>query len=206
MTKDRLKKLIEEKTKANDAGALEFLNSLQTSLEKWGELTAKQTAAFERIEYLSSPEGKDYVAAWQQEYSENLAPTAKVCARYYLANPPYFNDLSSNILSNPEFVPTEKQYRAMCENKYTTRVIKEFNRKPEFSNGDIVQIRDSRSMPYHLYNIKGKPCVVINNNSGHITTHAKGAKVYKILPFGQSRLFECQERHLKSLKPQKKSA
>jgi len=205
MTKERLEKLIEEKTKENDESTLEFLNSLQDSLKKWGELTAKQVAAFERIEYISSDEGKSYVAAWQKEYVDNLAPTAKICARYYLANPPYFNDLSSKILSNPDFIPTEKQYRAMCENKYTARVVKEYNRKPEFSNGDIVQVRDNRTMPYHLYNLKGKPCVIINNRSGHITTHAKGAKVYKILPFGQSRLFECQERHLKGLKSQKKS-
>jgi len=206
MTKDRLDKLIEEKKKDADEGALEFLQSLRTSLEKWGELTAKQTAAFERIEYLSSAEGKDYAAAWQREFTDALADNAKICARYYLANPPYFNDLASKILSNDGFVPTENQYRAMCENKYTTKVIKEYHRPPEFLNGDIVQVRDNRSMPYHLYSIKGKPCVVINNNSGHITTHAKGAKIYKILPFGQPKLFECQERYLKSLKPQKKSA
>jgi hypothetical protein len=203
MTKDRIDKLIAQKKEANDEDTLEFLESLRAGLDKWGELTAKQVAAFERIEYLSSAAGKDYVAAWQKEYSKNLKETAKICARYYLANPPYFNDIATKIVSNPEFIPTENQFRAMCENKYTVKVVKEYHRNPEYGNGDIVQVRDSRTMPYHLYNLRGKPCVVINNNSGLITTHAKGAKIYKILPFGQSKLFECQERHLKSLKPQK---
>ena len=202
-TKERLEKLIATKKKNQDDEALEFLESLRRSLEDWGELTAKQSAAFERIEYLSSDEGKEYVASWQKEYSKNLIENAKICARYYLANPPYFSDLASKVLYKVDFIPTEKQYRALCENKYTTKVIKEYKRKPEFSNGEIVQIRDITAMPYHLFSIKGKPCVVISNNSGKITTHAKGAKIYKILPFGKSSLFDCQERYLKGMKPQK---
>lgn len=203
--KERLEKLIEEKKSSEDQDALDFLESLKSNLEKWGELTAKQTAAFERIEYLSSQEGKDYVKAWQEEYSKNLKENAKVCARYYLANPPYFNDLATKVLHNPDFVPTEKQYRALCENKYAIKVLKEYYREPEFSNGEIVQVRDSMTMPYHLYPVKGKPCVVINNNTETITTHAKGAKTYKILPFGKSTLFDCQERHLKGMKKRKNS-
>lgn len=203
MTKERIEKLIEKKKQNNDEEALGFLESLQASMEKWGDLTEKQRKAFERIEYLSSDEGKKYVAAWQQEYSKNLKESATVCARYYLANPPYFHDIASKVVSNPEFIPTEGQFRAMCENKYAIRVLKEYNRPPQFNAGDIVQVREASSMPYHLYNLRGKPCVVIKNDSGIITTHAKGAKVYKILPFGQSKLFDCQERHLKSLKPGK---
>jgi hypothetical protein len=202
-TKDRLEKLIATKKKNQDKEALEFLESLRRSLEDWGELTAKQSAALERVEYLSSDEGKIYVAAWQEEYSKNLIENAKICASYYLANPPYFNDLASKVLYKVDFIPTEKQYRALCENKYATKVLKEYNRKPEFSNGEIVQIRDISAMPYHLFPIKGKPCVVINNSIGKITTHAKGAKIYKILPFGKSSLFDCQERYLKGMKPQK---
>ena len=203
MTKERIEKLIEKKKQNNDEEALGFLESLQTSMEKWGDLTEKQRKAFERIEYLSSDEGKKYVAAWQQEYSNNLKESATVCARYYLANPPYFHDIASKVVSNPEFIPTEGQFRAMCENKYAIKVLKEYRRPPQFNAGDIVQVREASSMPYHLYNLRGKPCVVIKNDSGIITTHAKGAKVYKILPFGQSKLFDCQERHLKSLKPGK---
>ena len=124
MTKERIEKLIEKKKQNNDEEALGFLESLQTSMEKWGDLTEKQRKAFERIEYLSSDEGRKYVAAWQQEYSKSLKESATVCARYYLANPPYFHDIASKVVSNPEFIPTEGQFRAMCENKYAIKVLK----------------------------------------------------------------------------------
>ena len=205
MNKDRLKKLLEDKRNEDDNSAVEFIESLQKSLEKWGTLTEKQQAAFDRLEYLSSPEGIKYAEEWKREYQKNLRPTATICAHYYLANPPYFRDIAMQVLKDGEFVPTERQYRAMCENKYTTRVVKEVNRKPDFNNGDIVQVRDTASMPYHLFPIKGKPSVVINNSCSKITTHARGAKVYKILPFGQSKVFDCQERYLKGFRPQKAS-
>jgi hypothetical protein len=200
MTKDRLDRLIERKKEEKDAETLEFLESLRSNFEKWGNLTEKQVSAFERIEYLSSDEGRSYVAAWSEEYKKNLKPRAQICAHYYLANPPYFNDLATKILSTEDYVPTENQYRAMCENNYTTKVLKEAFRTPTYQNGDIVQIRSTTSMPYHLYPLRGKPCMVISNDAGAITTHAVGAKVYKVLPFGQSQTVDCQERHLKGFK------
>jgi len=203
MTKERLDNLIEKKKKENDESAIEFLESLKSSLDKWGDLTQKQINALERIEYLSSPAGLRYAENWKKEYLDNLQAKAKICARYYLANPPYFNDLASKIISSSEFVPTEKQFRAMCENKYTIRVLKEAQREPLFATGDIVQIRDAATMPYPLFGLRGKPCVVIENDTGIVTTHAKGAKQYRVLPFGQSTVIDCQERYLKGFMRQK---
>tara|TARA_Y100001938_G_C8043476_1_gene407508 strand:+ start:457 stop:1077 length:621 start_codon:yes stop_codon:yes gene_type:complete len=201
--KERLENLIDKKRKEDDSDTLEFLESLKSNLEKWGNLTEKQVAALDRIEYLSSDEGLRYAKAWQKEYKENLLQNAKICARYYLANPPYFSDISEKILSNSEFVPTERQYRALCENKYTIRVLKEAHRPPAFAAGDIVQIRDVAAMPYKLHSLKGNPCIVIENETGIVTTHAKGAKVYKVLPFGKSSVVDCQERYLKGFKKPK---
>jgi len=204
MTKERLDKLIDVKEKEQDNKDLPFLQSLRNNLEKWGKLTEKQSKAFERIEYLSSPEGIAAVQKWRQEYGQDHKEKALICARYYLANPPYFNDLAQKIVSTSDFVPTENQYRAMCDNNYTKRVLAEFERPPIYEKSAIVQIRHAQSLPYHLHEIRGQPCVVIANNTGTIVTHATGAKIYKILPFGQTKMFECQERYLKSFKTPKK--
>jgi len=200
MSQTRLDKLIQQKEEEKDTKDLPFLQSLRSNLQKWGNLTEKQTKALDKIEYLASPEGREAVATWQKEYTEGFRGKAIVCAKYYLANPPYFNDLATNVVSNPAFVPTKPQYMAMCDNKYTKKVLIEHQRTPHYDNGDIVQIRKAKSMPYHLYEFRGKPCVVIDNNTGTIVTHATGAKVYKILPFGHPQMLECQERYLKGFK------
>ena len=192
MDKERIENLLEKKIKQEDSSGVRFIESLKDSFERYGSLTEKQQAAFERAEYLSSPEGLKYAEEWKKEYQTNLKKKANICAQYYLANPPYFRDIAVGVLQDDNYVPTERQYRAMCENKYTIRVLKEYFRAPLFANGDIVQVRDVTTMPWHLNPIKGKPSVVISNVSDKITTHAKGSKNYKILPFGQSKVFECQ--------------
>jgi len=200
MSKERLDKLIHQKEEEKDTKDLPFLQSLRSNLEKWGSLTEKQTNALKRIEHLSSPEGRKEVEDWRMEYLSSHKINASICAKYYLANPPYFNDLATKVVSNPDFIPTKAQYNAMCTNKYTKRVLAEYETDPVFNKGDIVQFREANSMPYHLYQFRGKPCVVIENNTGVIMTHAKGAKNYKILPFGHTQMLECQERYLKGFK------
>ena len=200
MHKTRLDKLIQEQEQEKDSKDLPFLQSLRSNLEKWGNLTEKQVKAMERIEYLASAEGKAAVAAWHKTYPVEYRKNALVCAHYYLANPPYFNDLATKIVTQEGFVPTEKQYMAMCDNKYTKRVLREAKAPPLYAKGDIVQVRNAQSLPYTLFALRGKPCIVIENSTGRITTHATGAKVYKILPFGESATAHCQERYLKNFK------
>ena len=206
VSKERLDKLIRAKEEEKDTKDLSFLQSLLSNVEKWGQLTEKQSKALDKIEYLSSPEGKAAVHAWRENYVSKFRKKAIVCASYYLANPPYFNDIANNVMSNPEFVPTEPQYRAMCENNYTKRVLQEAARPPLFDKGSIVQIRNAQSLPWAMRELRGTPCVVIDNDTGAILTHAQGAKGYKILPFGHTKVFECQERYLKDFKRQKKAS
>jgi len=49
-----------------------------------------------------------------------------------------------------------------------------------------------------------KPCIVISTG-GTIKSAAKGAKPYKVLPYGLAKPVECEERHLKVYKKSKKT-
>jgi len=200
MEKNRIDQLIESKENQEDAKDIPFLKSLQSWFEKTGKLSEKQVKAFEKIEYLNSPEGKRDVALWAEEYPRLHKERALVCARYYLANPPYFSDIAQLILTLPDYIPTRNQFRAMCENKFTTKVWKEYNREPLYQKGDIVQVRDARTLPYNLAFMRKKLCVVVENKVPTIATHAQGAKVYRLLPFGSTSVVDCQERHVKAFK------
>ena len=202
MTKNRIEKLIEDKEARGETKDIPFLTSLQSWYTRSGKLSEKQTAALDRIEYLSSDKGRQEVEEWQDEYLTTHRKRAQVCARYYLSNPPYFHDLATNIMSNPEFVPTRRQFEAMCTNKYTNRVWEESLRPATYSKGDIIKVRDMQQLPYHLYQFRGKLAMVVENDGG-VTTHAAGGRLYKLLPFGHTSVIECQERHIKSFKQKK---
>ena len=202
MAKNRIEKLIDDKEAKGETKDVPFLTSLQTWYVKSGRLSEKQSAALARIEYLNSDAGREEVEEWQQEFSATHRKRAQVCARYYLSNPPYFHDVATNIMTNSDFVPTRRQFEAMCKNKYTNRVWAESQRPPAYAKGDIIKVRDMQQLPYHLYHFRGKLAMVVDNNCG-ITTHAIGGRIYTLLPFGHPSIVECQERHIKSFKKKK---
>jgi hypothetical protein len=197
---ERLEELLEQKRTQGDARSLDFLKSLKDSVVRWGSLTTKQEEALKKIETLSSPEAREETEKWIKEYPIKFRADALVCAKYYLANPPYFSSLSKDIINKEKFVPTKSQYDHLCSNAFAKKVLAEYHREPTFERGELVQFRNSRSIPFHLSSLKSKLCVVVDNKYNFITTHAKGAKTYKLLPIGRSTTLLCQERWIKSFR------
>jgi hypothetical protein len=203
-TEERLRKLIENKEKENNSD-IDFLKSLLSNLEKWGTLTERQSGALDRIEYLSSPAGIQEVEDWKEEYHSGHKEKAKVVAGYYLKSGHYFRDMATRIQTEEDYTPSKKAYKAMVENKYSKKVLKEYNREPQYQKGEIVQIRESANLPWLLKCYCGKLCVIIDNRLDSITTYATGGKEYRLLPFGEkSNFITCQERFLKSFRKKAK--
>jgi len=130
-----------------------FLCSLLDNIKTWGQLTEKQEQALDRIEADHTEEAITIRAKWEASWNEEKRKTAIICARYYTRNGTYFADLASNVLDDPEFIPTEKQFKAMCENKYAKRVLENAYGEPKYPVGSFVTLRDSA--PRHFYHQVG---------------------------------------------------
>ena len=172
-----------------------FLESLMNYYNAYGGLTPKQVEALKDVEASVVERTSAAHSAWVKEYDDEKHKTAKICAHYYLAHPPYYESLSKNILNNPDFIPTKKQYISMCQNAYTKKVLAATNDKPIYENGQMVQGR--KNAPRQICN---KLCAVVTSNNRPVTSAAKGAKTYLVLPVGDSTPIECEERHLKKFK------
>jgi len=170
----------------------DFLQSLLDAYEKYEGLTVRQFEAFEKVEKRFSAEKIAERKAWSSEYTEERRKVAKICAAYYLANPPYFGDLARRIADDGEFVPTERQWRALCENKYAKKVLASATSEPKFANGAMVMGRASATST-----VRDKFLLVIEANAGPIKSAAKGSKVYRVLPVGSPSTILVEERLLK---------
>ena len=200
---ERLEALIDIKKEDKNSRTSDFLESLHQSVLRYGTLTEKQANALEKIEELSTPAAKERAAKWIVEYPQQFRKDAVICAKYYLANPPYFSELAKEIMNKKSFVPTQPQFDHLCGNPYAQRVLSEYHRPPVFEKGALVQFRSSKTIPFHLSMIKDKICVVIDNKCDFITTHAIGAKTYKLLPIGRTTTLLCQERWIKNFRNKK---
>jgi len=171
-----------------------FGESLMGSLRRFGRLSNRQWSAFQRMEARYSPEVIAQRKQWTDSWNEQKAADMKAAANYYQANPPYFSDLADKVLDDSEFIPSEKQYRAMVENKYVQKVLAMLKSEPIFPIGALVQVR--KTARGIAWKFRERPALVISNE-GPILSAAKGARTYTVLPFGESNTFDIQERYLK---------
>jgi len=171
-----------------------FATSIDTYMSAHNRISNKQWSAFQRMEARYSPEVIAQRAQWYEAWTQEKAQNILVAAKYYRANPPYFGDLAEKVIEDPNFIPSEKQYRKMVENKYVQKVLATTYSEPIFEVGALVQVRKTARGASWL--LRERNALVVAND-GPVTSAAKGARTYTILPFGESNTVDIQERYLK---------
>jgi len=175
-----------------------FLTSLKSNLARYGSLTERQLNALERIAERYSDEGQARIAEWAETY-RSRRDEAVIAANYYLSNPPYYGELALKITSDPDFVPTERQFNAITQNKYAQKVIAATLSEPLYPEGMLIEGRASGRLM-----IRGKKAFVMKVNHGHVVNAAKGTKRYLVLPIGAPTPIVVEEREIKKVKKLKK--
>jgi hypothetical protein len=115
----------------------------------------------------------------------------RIAAEYY-ARTSYFKDLAAKILANPSFIPTEAQYKQMVENKYAQKVLDETEKRPKFEDGDLVTVS---KVPYNHGN--QFLAFIQQSDAEPVSSACKGAKKYRVLPFGCATTFVVEERYIR---------
>tara|TARA_R100000005_G_scaffold89719_1_gene60508 strand:+ start:149 stop:790 length:642 start_codon:yes stop_codon:yes gene_type:complete len=172
-----------------------FLSSLLESAKKWGRLTAKQHEVYQRIEKKTDPAFQASRKAWNDSWTEDKRAKAVFAAKYYKANPPYFSDAADRILNDPAYVPSEKLYRKMVENRYVQRALANAASGALYEVGSMVTIRDARHSPLRS-SLRGQDVLVLEVEQD-VLNATKGSRVYTVLPIGSGETLTIQERWLK---------
>jgi len=184
-----------EKVLAHGASLTEweksFLSSIAEGAKRYGTLTGKQESILQRIEKNKDPKVIAARKEWNESYSEEMREKMSIAARYYLNNPPYFGDLAVRVLSDDTYIPTEKQYRKMVENKYVQKVLDNMNSVPTFPVGAMAQIRQTARGRH------ANKMVMIIDYPDEVAGAAKGAIPVIVLPVGTAETIETEVRWLK---------
>ncbi len=174
-----------------------FFDSVKTQFESKGSLSPRQQEILTKIANNYSQEAIKQRAEWKSMWDERKAEIARVCAKYYLENTGYFHSTALDVLHDPDFIPSLKQYRSMCENKYASKVLEAYFKEPEFPVGSLAQLRTQAAKTFLVNN---QAMVVIIRDDMPIASSAKGCKRYKVLQVGGSQTFLVEERDLKHIK------
>jgi hypothetical protein len=189
----RLDNLISRATEAKDDWAVTFITSLKGQLLMGRELSPRQEEILAKVETRHSDEARAVRDNWGSSFTSEMREKMVIAARYYLANPPYFNDLAKKAIEDDSFVPSERSYRKMVENKFATKVIESTLSEPKFKAGSHVAARSGA--PWQLP--RNGTAVVLKVGSKPVTSAARGTKVYTVLFFGSAQPIDAEERWLK---------
>jgi len=195
-----------------------FAESLTEQATKKGRLSPKQVAMLDKIEEKNSAGAQAQRQAWLDSWDEEKQETARICAEYYLKTG-YFTDAAHKILAHyppadgrgclppagakEPYIPSEKLYRKMCENKYAQRVLAAHRDAPVFPVGSLVAFRTSAPWKLRQASLVHQ-ALVIRVNAKAPTSAAKGAKIYEVLPVGAQKPVFAEERWLKRAPKPKK--
>ena len=118
----------------------DFAGSLLSQFEKNGTLSQKQIECIEKMEQRYSPETVLKREQWTQSYRADHRETALIVAKYYRTTT-YFRDLALKIGTDENFVPTQRQFTAMTENKYAKKAIAVATTPPAYPKGSLCKVR-----------------------------------------------------------------
>jgi len=117
-----------------------FAESLQRQFEDGGKLSQKQIECLERMEQRYSPSSVLKRERWAQSYRSDHRDVALIVAKYYVSTA-YFRDLSVKIITDEDFIPTERQFNAISKNKYAQKAIAAATAPPAFPIGSLCKVR-----------------------------------------------------------------
>jgi hypothetical protein len=173
-----------------------FLGSLLDSARKWGRLTGKQHDVFQRIEKKTDPKHQAVVQQWREGFTPEMREKLVFAARYYKVNPPYYGDVAERILNDSAYMPSQKLYQKMVENRYVQRAMENNLSRPQFATGAMVKVRDSCNVSGRLVRLRGAMAMVIAVGE-EVMCATKGSRKVTILPVGASETIVTEERWLK---------
>ena len=194
-----------------------FLPSILEQFEKKGYLTQKQVDILEKNEKQFDPMNvestrKDF-EEWTKEYDDQKRETAKKVAQYYKTayeagkiHSFYHEKASTKILTDPDFIPTRKQYEGMVNNKYAQQWLKNSSAQPKFAEGDYVSLNSQSKNYWNQRNYGGEFQHLEKFEIGAIIevkppiANRKGAHICIVLPMGGTKTVEIEERFLKKAK------
>ena len=194
--KNHLDGLLSRATKAEDKWAMDFIPSLEGQLLAGRDLSPRQIEILAKVEARHSDAAQALRDNWASNFTSEMRENMRIAARYYLANPPYFREIAKKALEDDAFVPSERAYKKMVENKYATKVIESTRSEPKFNQGSHITLRANADTS-RLWNLRGKTGLVLKSGAKPVTSAARGSKVYSVLFFGETSPSFIEERWLK---------
>lgn len=191
---------------AVSAGDKQFCESLKAGWVKYNSLTAGQYGAFQKCEMrydatamAANALDKQKRDEWVANFDNEKRTILNICANYY-SKTNYFKDIADKVLADQNFIPSEKQYNAMCKNKYAQRLLENTKIAAKYEVGSLVVIRETairRRYPYNSDNNNNNSIPYVILSASDEVGPSAGSRKYSLLQIGSNEKVTLEEKELK---------
>lgn len=101
------------------------------------QVTPSQMATLQKVLDNHSPERQASENAWKASWTPEKADTFSKVVKYY-SGTGYFRNTCDKAKGNANYIPSEKEYDKMVNNKYAQRYLKAVALPPKYIVGDLV--------------------------------------------------------------------
>jgi hypothetical protein len=149
-------------------------------------------------------------ADWAKNFTAEHRLTAIQVAKYYIVNPPYYNEIARRVLASPETaVLSRSTWDKFCENKYALKIREMYLAPLKFALADCIIVRSNNRIDLAntidpKYSNRracrqeaNKVGFILETDVKPVTRAAKGSRVYKILLTGEPKPIFAHESDLK---------
>ena len=190
---DRIVKLGDQLTEWEQG----FSESVADQYKRRGRLSGGQITTIDKILAKHNPERIKARNDWRASFDQEKQALARLAAKYYIANPPYFGDVAHKILNDLTYIPTEKCFVKMTQNKYVQRWIAQREAGATFEKGQLVRFRRNNDVRVSLGSkYRGQLAVVLSVGTDDQVSAVKGSRPYKVLPVGTMNTLSVCEKFL----------
>lgn len=161
-----------------------FLTSVKAGFDKYKSLTKGQNDTFVNIEKRYTPEVLAARNAWQNSWDAEKAKSWATMIEYY-SKTQYYRGAVEKVKANPAYIPSEKEYNDICNNKYSVKYLKNINIPAKFKAGALVVHK--RYGSYRLATVV---------EIGNVADWTKGSRHYKIMVIGEADMSTVAEKEL----------
>jgi len=173
-----------------------FWSSVSEAHTRYGSLTERQGETLEGINEKYTDSAKVEREGWIKNFTPEMREIMVLVAKYYEQEATYYLGTARKVLDDPEFIPSAKQYNAMCRNKYAERVVENWNSEFLYGVTQLVLVRKTSNV---YPSLKDTPMVVVEHMPKCLTP-GRGTNTYKVLPAGRPTSWTFLESEIKKLR------
>ena len=161
-----------------------FLGSVKAGYEKYKSLTQGQYNTLVGIEARYDSKVIAAREVWKTAWDSEKANNWSAMCEYY-ATTPYYKGAVDKYRADKNYIPSENEYRAVVENKYAQRYLKNRDIPAKFKQGALV-----------VYKKWGTYKLATVVSVREVADWTKGSREYEILEIGEASANIVQEKTL----------